>query len=173
MGDDTTGAAGLGLTVMVKDWDGPVHPLLVGETVIVAVTGEEVLFTELKEGIGPLPLAASPIEVVVFVQEKLVPGNVLVTLKLFTTSPAQTVLFAGTVAPGEGLTKIVWLEEVVPHSLDTDKLSVCVPVELKDMLPGEDEEEPEGVAPGKDHAKTAGSVPKQLLTDALGVIDPF
>ena len=57
---------------MVKVLVGPLHvtPALVyvAVTTIVATTGLTVLFTALKEGILPVPLAGKPIEGVVFVQ---------------------------------------------------------------------------------------------------------
>lgn len=59
---------GVGFTVMVKVWGVPLHPFAVGVTVIVAVTGDVPALEALNPGILPLPLAASPIEVVLLVQ---------------------------------------------------------------------------------------------------------
>jgi hypothetical protein len=59
---------GDGLTVTVNVCVVPVHPLAVGVTEIVAVTGAVPEFTAVKAGIFPDPLAARPIEGVVFVQ---------------------------------------------------------------------------------------------------------
>lgn len=57
---------------MVNVCEGPVQltpPLLnVGETVIVAVTGEVPVFTAVKEGIFPVPEAARPMEVLLLDQ---------------------------------------------------------------------------------------------------------
>ena len=60
---------GVGLTVIVKLWDGPGHPLAVGVTVMVAITGDEPVLMAVKAGMFPLPLAASPMEVVLLVHE--------------------------------------------------------------------------------------------------------
>lgn len=70
-----TGGAtlGVGLTVIVKICEAPGQPLAVGVTVMVAVTGALVMLTAVNAGICPLPLAAKPIELLLFVQVKLVP----------------------------------------------------------------------------------------------------
>ena len=61
-----------GFTVMVKLFDGPGQltlPLVkVGVTVMVATTGAVPVLSAVKEDIFPVPLEASPIEAVVFVQ---------------------------------------------------------------------------------------------------------
>ena len=59
---------GVGLTVMVKVWGAPAHPLAVGVTVMVAVTGVVPVFTAVKAPMLPVPLAARPMEGVLFVQ---------------------------------------------------------------------------------------------------------
>ena len=46
----------------------PVHEPKVGVTVIVAVTGEVPSFNAVNDAILPVPLAARPIDVVLFVQ---------------------------------------------------------------------------------------------------------
>jgi hypothetical protein len=73
----TTSATALtvvvGLTVIVKDWEGPAQPLAEGVTVIVAVTGTLVLLMTVKALMSPLPLAARPMEGVLFVHAKVVP----------------------------------------------------------------------------------------------------
>lgn len=62
---------GLGLTCIVKDRGVPVHPnpplVNLGVAVMVAVTGTGVVLIALKENIVPEPLAANPIEGVLFV----------------------------------------------------------------------------------------------------------
>ena len=68
---------GIGLIVMVKVLSGPMQPLAVGVTVMVATTGFEVEFNPVNEAISPLPEAAKPIEGVLLVQEKVVPGVAL------------------------------------------------------------------------------------------------
>ena len=60
---------GVGSTVIVKDVVAPVHAPNVGVTTIVAVTAAPVLLTAVKAAMLPVPLAARPIDVVVFVHE--------------------------------------------------------------------------------------------------------
>ena len=74
---------------------------------IVAVTGNEVLFVPVNEGVFPVPLEASPIDASEFVQEKVAPGVVLVKLEAAIVAPLQTVIFAGTVTLGPGFTVMV------------------------------------------------------------------
>jgi hypothetical protein len=56
-----------GLTVIVKVCGVPAQPSKEGVTVTVAVTGDVPALTAVKEGILPVPLAASPIEVLLLV----------------------------------------------------------------------------------------------------------
>ena len=60
---------GLGFTVIVNDIEFPVQLLSDGLTVMVEVIGAPVLFINVNEGIFPVPDAASPIAVLLFVQE--------------------------------------------------------------------------------------------------------
>ena len=61
MGDDTTGAAGLGFTVMVKD-ELFVQPLLEAETFMVPEIVVDPLLDVINEGtVAPLPDEAKPI----------------------------------------------------------------------------------------------------------------
>ena len=53
---------GVGYTVMVNDKGVPVHPFAVGVTVMVAITGAVPLLVAVKDGIFPVPLAASPMD---------------------------------------------------------------------------------------------------------------
>ena len=85
----------------------PGQPLAVGVTVTVAVTGLAVLFVPVNDGVLPVPLAASPIEVLEFVHANVVPGVVLVKTPAATVDPLQTATFAGTTTTGVGLTVIV------------------------------------------------------------------
>ena len=64
---------GVGLTVMVKIFGMPGQPAADGVTVIVAVTGALDALMAVKAIIFPLPDAASPIDVLLFVQLKVVP----------------------------------------------------------------------------------------------------
>ena len=59
---------GVGFTVIVNDNGVPTHPFAVGVTVIVATTGAVPLLIAVKDGIFPVPLAASPIDASLFVQ---------------------------------------------------------------------------------------------------------
>lgn len=59
---------GLGFTVMLNDIEFPVQLFNDGLTVMVEVIGAPVLFVNVNEGIFPVPDAASPIAVLLFVQ---------------------------------------------------------------------------------------------------------
>jgi hypothetical protein len=59
---------GVGLTVIVKVWAVPEHPFAIGVTVSVATTAVVVALVAVNEPILPVPLAASPIDGVLFVQ---------------------------------------------------------------------------------------------------------
>ena len=59
---------GVGLTTIVNVRAVPLHVLETGVTIMTAVTGALVLFMAVKALIVPEPLAARPIEVVLFVQ---------------------------------------------------------------------------------------------------------
>jgi hypothetical protein len=62
---------GVGLTVMVNVCGNPVHvtppPVYWGVTVTVATTAVDVELAAVNEAMSPVPLAASPMEVVLFV----------------------------------------------------------------------------------------------------------
>ena len=64
---------GVGLTVMVNVCAAPGQPAADGVTVIVAVTGAEPVLIAANAGIFPLPDAAKPIDVLLFVQLKVLP----------------------------------------------------------------------------------------------------
>ena len=60
---------------MVKVVGTPAHPLgATGVTVMVAIPGLLLVFVVVKDGMFPLPLAAKPIDVLLFVQLYMVPG---------------------------------------------------------------------------------------------------
>ena len=59
---------GLGFTVMVNDIEFPVQLFSDGLTVMVEVIGAPVLLVRMNEGILPVPVEASPIAVLLFVQ---------------------------------------------------------------------------------------------------------
>ena len=63
-----TDMLGLGFTVMVNEIEFPVQLFSDGLTVMVDVIGAPVLLVSVNEGIFPVPDAASPIAVLLFVQ---------------------------------------------------------------------------------------------------------
>lgn len=82
---------GVGFTVMVKLCAAPEQPLINGTTVMVAVTGALVRLTAVKDGILPTPLAARPMEVLLFVQLKPVPLTAPLKLILLVAAPLHKV----------------------------------------------------------------------------------
>ena len=79
----------VGLTVMVKDNGVPIHPLADGVTVIVATTGVVPALVAVKEGTFPDPLAARPMEGVLFTQVKVVPDTGLPKVIAVVEAPLQ------------------------------------------------------------------------------------
>jgi hypothetical protein len=84
----------VGLTIIVNVFVGPLQlmepPVNTGVTVIVAVTAVDPVFVAVNAVILPEPLAASPIDGVLFVQEyevALVPENVTKEVEV----PLQTI----------------------------------------------------------------------------------
>lgn len=82
-------------------------PLVDGVTVTVAVTGALVAFVAVKEAILPAPLAANPIDAVLFVQLNIVPATVPVKLTAAVEVLLQTTWLAGCATSGVGLTVTV------------------------------------------------------------------
>ena len=101
----------VGVTVIVNVVGEPVQvvpPLVyVGVTVIVAVTGAVVVFTAVKEGILPVPLAARPIEVVLLVQLYTVPVTAPVKLIAVVAVPLHNDWLATVFTVGIGFTVMV------------------------------------------------------------------
>lgn len=99
------------MTVIVNVIGVPVQvvPLLVyvGVTVIVAVTGAAVLLIAVKLAILPEPLAASPMDVLLFVQLYTVPATFPVKITAAVGCPLHSVWFACALTVGTGLTVIV------------------------------------------------------------------
>ena len=60
-----------------------------GDTVIVALITELVVFVAVNDEISPLPVAANPMAVLLFVQLKLVPVTGPVSAMVLITSPLQ------------------------------------------------------------------------------------
>lgn len=98
---------GEGFTVIVKLEAGPVHPFIEGITVIIAVFAAVVLLSAINAGTFPLPLAASPMEVLELVQVNVLPGMLLLKFETDTVLEAHTVKFSGLKAVGVGLMVIV------------------------------------------------------------------
>jgi hypothetical protein len=99
---------GIGLTVMVNDCGAPGQPTAThGVTVIVAVTGAFVKLIALKAAIFPLPLAAKPMDVLLFVQLKVEPLMVPVKFIAFVVAPLHKAWLAGCTTLGVGLTVMV------------------------------------------------------------------
>jgi hypothetical protein len=94
---------------MVKLCAVPGHPLAEGVTVIVAVTGALVVLIAVNDGIFPLPLAAKPIAVLLFIQIKAVPLTAPVKLMALVAVALQTAWLAGSATLGVGLTVMVKL----------------------------------------------------------------
>ena len=122
-----TVTVGVGLTVMVYDTGVPGHPVAVGVTVMVAVTGVLPVLVAVNAGVLPLPLAARPMEVLELVHVKVVPATLLVYAEAATAAPLQTVLLAGTVTFGVGLTVIVYVTGVPVQPANVG-VTVIVPV---------------------------------------------
>jgi hypothetical protein len=99
--------AGVGFTVMLNEDEVPVHPLAVGVTVMVADIGKALVLVAINPGMFPLPLPASPMDVLLFVHAKVAPGVVLLKLLNGTEPLLQTVTLAGTVMFGIGFTVTV------------------------------------------------------------------
>ena len=103
----------VGLTVMVNVMGVPtqlVPPFVyVGVTVIVAVTGALVAFVAVKLAILPVPLAANPMLVVLFVQLYTIVPPVVGLLKVTAVvdAPLHTTWLATAVTVAVGLTVMV------------------------------------------------------------------
>lgn len=102
-----TTTVGVGFTVIEYVLGVPVQPLAVGVTVMVEVTAAEPVLVAVNAGVLPVPLAASPIDVLELVHAKVAPATGLVKLLAATAVPLQTVLVVGTVTVGVGFTVTV------------------------------------------------------------------
>jgi len=63
-----TETLGVGLAVIVKDFDVPLQPLAIALTLKLATTGVVPVLLTLNEGIAPLPLPAKPMLLVLLIQ---------------------------------------------------------------------------------------------------------
>jgi len=97
-----TATVGVGLTVIVYEEGVPTQLLAVGVTVIVAVIVVVPVFVAVNEAMSPVPLEASPIEVLEFVQENVPPAGVLTKFVAAMVALLQTVISVGTATVGVG-----------------------------------------------------------------------
>lgn len=74
---------------MVKDNGVPTHPFAEGVMVMVAITGAELVFVAVKDGILPDPFADNPIDGVLLTQVKVVPVTGLPIETTEVTAPLQ------------------------------------------------------------------------------------
>lgn len=82
---------GVGFTVIVKLTDEPPQPVELGVTVIVAVCTVVVVLVAVKAAILPVPDAARPIPVLLFVQLYVVPGGKPVKLTGAVVEPLHSI----------------------------------------------------------------------------------
>ena len=76
--------------IVVPEVGGPGQAPNTGVTVIVAITGELVALVAVNAAILPVPLAARPIDVVLFVQLNTVPGGVPEKVIVVVEAPLHT-----------------------------------------------------------------------------------
>ena len=112
-----TVTVGVGFTVIVNDDGVPGHPLTAGVTEMLAEMGAVPGLVEVKEGIFPVPLEASPMAVLSLDHVNVPPAGVDVKLVAETISLLQTDKFAGTVTVGVGLTVMVYVDGTPGHPL--------------------------------------------------------
>jgi len=105
----------------------PVHPLADGVTVMVAVTGTLPVLVAVNAGIFPVPLAARPMEVLLFVQLNVVPVTAPVKFTGLVVAPLHKVWPAGWATFGVGFTVMVKLSGKPAHPL-ADGVTVIVAV---------------------------------------------
>jgi len=99
--------SGIGFTVIVKVFETPGQLLATGETVMVAVTGDELLLIAVNEGISPVPLAANPMDVLLLVQLYKVPMTAPLKLTALVVAPLHKTWLPGCNTSGVGLTVMV------------------------------------------------------------------
>jgi len=114
---DGSVTVGVGLTVIVYEDGVPEQLFTVGVTLIIAIISDVPVFAAVNDGILPVPLDASPILLLVFVQENVPPDGVLVKLVAATVPVLQTEIFDGTETVGVGFTVTVYVDEVPAHPL--------------------------------------------------------
>ena len=119
----TVFTVGTGLTVIVNVLGVPVQvtPALVkvGVTVMVATAAVEPVLVAINDGIFPVPLAASPIDVLLFVQLNTVPGTVPVKLTAAVGEPLHRTWFGTAFTLGIGfIISVTTFEKEVPQAFD-------------------------------------------------------
>lgn len=92
---------------MVKPRTGPWQPLAIGAMVMIAVTGVLDALIAVNDGILPVPLPASPMEVLLLDHGKVVPLTELVKLIALVAPLLHAVSLFGTTISGVGLTVMV------------------------------------------------------------------
>ena len=95
---------GVGLTVTVKLCAMPLQPLAAGVTIIVAVAGVLVPLVAVNGAMFPVPFAANPIVVLLFVQLNTVPLVEPLKFRAAEVALLQITWLAGTIALGGRLT---------------------------------------------------------------------
>lgn len=78
-----------GFTVMVNVSGVPTHPLAVGVTVMVAITGAVPVFVAVNDGMLPVPLAPSPMVGSLFVHANVAPASGLAKVIAVVVAPLQ------------------------------------------------------------------------------------
>jgi hypothetical protein len=104
-----------------------------GVTVIVPVIGVDPGLVAVNAGTFPLPLAPSPMAVLLFVHINVVPGVEDVKFVAGTVAPIHTTILAGTITFGAGLTVMVYVDEVPVQPLIE---GVTVMVAMMGVAPG-------------------------------------
>lgn len=96
----------------------PVQAPTAGVTVMVATTGAVPVLVAVKDAILPVPLAANPIEGVLFVQLNVVPGTVPVKLTAAVAALLHTVWLAGCATLGTPVATLILSRKILlPYAL--------------------------------------------------------
>jgi hypothetical protein len=122
-GTVTTGG---GLTVILKFDAVPLQPLADGVTVIVPVIAADPLLVAINAAILPVPVEASPIPVLLFIQVYVAPATELPKVSVDVSVPLHKVWLKPPVTVGVGFTYIEKLV-VVPVQLLAVGVTVIVP----------------------------------------------
>lgn len=106
----TTGVM-VGLTLIRKDTCGPVQVFIpepvCGVTKMEAILAVEFGLVAIKDGIFPFPFDARPIELLLFIQTKFVPGTLPLNTISLVVDPLQKVCSVILLTVGVGFTVIV------------------------------------------------------------------